>query len=153
MVQERTEMPKDLCDKCHAIIHTASTAAGTAGAIPLPLADALPISAVQITMIISLGKVFNLTIGRSMAEAIAGVGLATSSGRFVVSNLIKIVPGPLGPLVGAATAITITEALGWMVAADFYRISIGQKPEKIAKAMGDVCNHFKKIKKHENVHC
>jgi uncharacterized protein (DUF697 family) len=143
-------MPEDLVGKCHVVIHSAATAAGAAGAIPLPFADALPIGAVQIAMIMSLGKVFDLTIGRSMAESIAGVGLATTTGRFVVSNLLKAVPG-LGSVVGAATAVAITEALGWMLADDFYRISVGEKPEKIVKAAGDVYNHLIKIKKAKKV--
>ncbi|KYZ75208.1 hypothetical protein AXX12_13655 [Anaerosporomusa subterranea] len=151
MAKHRTTMPEDLVGKCHVVIHTAATAAGAAGAIPLPFADALPIGATQIAMIISLGEVFDLTIGRSMAESIAGLGLATTTGRFVVSNLLKVVNPPFGSVVAAATALAITESLGWMLADDFYRISVGEKPEKIAKAMGDAYNHFNKIKKVKKV--
>ena len=144
MHKSKTNMKPHQTKECHAIIHGASAAAAAAGAIPIPVADAIPICAVQITMIISLGKVFGLTIGRSTAESIAGVGLAAAAGRFIFANAVKLIP-VAGSIVGAVTAAAITEALGWLVADDFYRISIGEKPEKILKGMADARNIFRKV--------
>lgn len=144
MKESKTQMPWSLEKNCHAIIHSASAAAAAAGAIPLPVADAIPISAAQITMIIALGKNFGLTIGRSTAESIAGVGLAVHVGRFIFANGMKILPG-IGSIVGATTAAAITEALGWLVADDFYRISVGEKPDKIPQAAVKVHNHMRKL--------
>ena len=146
MEEHKNIIPEDYAVKCHAIIHTATVAAGAAGAIPIPISDALPIGAIQIGMIISLGKVFDLTIGRATAEAIAGVTFATNAGRFVYSNLLKLIPG-IGSIVGSVTAAAITELLGWTIADDFYRIKIGERPEKIVRAFGDIVNHFGKIKR------
>jgi len=140
----KCKMPKELSNKCHAIIHPFSAAAAAAGAIPIPIADAIPISAAQVAMIMSLGKIFGLTIGSSVAEEIALIGLSITGGRFIAANLLKLVPG-FGSAVGAATAAAITETIGWMAADDFYRISAGEEPEKIGKAMKDVYVIFKQI--------
>jgi len=139
-------MTQEQAEKCHLIIHTATVAAGAIGAIPIPCADAIPICGFQITMIISLGKVFDLTIGRSVAESIASVTFAATAGRFIVSNLLKLIPG-IGSIVGAATAVGITEAMGWLVAGDFHRISVGEKPEKIGKAACDIQSCYNKVSK------
>ena len=56
MGKSKVHMPKSLEKKCHAAIHSAATAAGAAGAIPIPLSDAVPITATQITMIIEIGR-------------------------------------------------------------------------------------------------
>lgn len=144
---KKTKMPQDEFIKCNLLIHSASAASAAFGAIPIPIADAIPIGALQVTMIISLGKVFDLTIGRSVAEAIAGVALATNAGRFIASNVVKAIPVInfiVGPIVGGTTAAAITEAMGWVVADDFYRISVGERPEKIAKAVGDIYSCYKK---------
>ena len=81
-------MSKDQLKKCHAIIHTASVASGAAGAIPIPVADALPISGFQITMVLSLGKVFEHKVGESTAKGL----IATAASTFVGRNLVKLIP-------------------------------------------------------------
>ncbi len=146
MSSQVADMPSHINKECHFVIHTAAAAAGAAGAIPLPIADALPIGTAQIGMIIGLGKVFDITVSRALAEEIAGIGLAVMGGRFIASNLAKLVPG-LGSVVGAATALAITEAMGWIVADDFYRISVGRKPEKLFKAADAIKSCFSKISK------
>lgn len=146
MGKKKTKIPDELSAKCHAIIHTAAVTSAAAGAIPIPVADALPIGAVQITMIISLGKVFGHTIGKSTAEAIVGVSTASTVGRFTAAQLLKIVPG-IGSVVGAGTAAVLTETLGWIVAKDFYKLSVGKSPEKLTKAISSTIDYFNKANK------
>lgn len=50
--KSKVKMPKDVEAKCHAAIHTATVAAGAAGAIPFTLADTIPITAAQVTMVV-----------------------------------------------------------------------------------------------------
>lgn len=136
MRKSKVHMPKELKHKCHVIIHGATTAAAAAGAIPIPMSDAIPIGAAQISMIIGLGKVFDLTLTDSAAKSIAGVALTQQVGRAVVANILKVVPGVgtiIGGVIGATTAATLTETLGWIVANDFYKISEGEEPENIAE--------------------
>ena len=75
MSKSKVRMPKELEKKCHIAIHTATTAAAAAGAIPIPMSDAIPITAAQIAMIISLGKIFDVVLSQSAAKSIVSVGL------------------------------------------------------------------------------
>lgn len=98
---------------CNAAIHTATVAAGASGAIPIPIADAIPISAAQVVMVIALGKIFNQEISSSAAKgAIAAAG-STLIGR----NLVKFIP-IVGWGISAAVAAGVTEAIGWTIAVD-----------------------------------
>ena len=81
MSRLKTQMPKELEKKCHIIIHSATTATAAAGAIPIPMSDAVPITATQIGMIISLGKIFGITVTQATASSIAGVMLYWRSKR------------------------------------------------------------------------
>lgn len=141
----KVKMPKDIQKKCHVAIHTASAAAATAGAIPIPFSDAIPITAAQIAMVVSLGKVFDVTISQSTAKSIMGVALAKSAGKAIVSNALKAIPGvgtALGGFISASTAASLTEALGWIVADDFYRMSQGEEPEDLIQVANDLKGAF-----------
>ena len=111
-------MTEDQIGKVNAAIHTASVASGVAGAIPIPVADAIPISAAQITMVLALGKTFDQELTDSAAKAI----IAAAASTFVGRNLIKLVPIG-GWIVSAAVAAGVTEAIGWTVAVDFAKIA------------------------------
>ena len=79
--------------ECHTIIHTASVAAGGVGAglAQIPGSDNAVITPIQLTMTISLGRVF----GKSLR-----------------------IPG-IGNAINATTAAGITEAMGWLLAKEF----------------------------------
>lgn len=101
---------------CHGIIHTATVASAAGGVIPFPVADAIPISAAQVTMVISLGKVFGQKITESAAKAAIAAAAATFAGR----NLVKMIP-VFGWGISAAVAAGVTEAIGWTAAVDYAR--------------------------------
>ncbi len=106
--------------KCHAIIHTATAAAAAVagGLAQIPGSDTIPITGAQITMIISLGTVFDISVTEATAKAlIAGLG-AAAGGRLVSQFLVGWIPG-LGNAINASTAVAITETLGWK-AADYF---------------------------------
>lgn len=134
MAKSKVHMPKELEKKCHVAIHTATVAATAAGAIPIPMADTIPITSAQIAMVIGLGKVFDVSLSDAVAKSILGCGLATRIGRTLFTNILKAIPiaGHIaGPIVAASTAALITETLGWLVADDLFRMSQGQKPENL----------------------
>lgn len=114
---KRLEAGKLMTDKqvaaCNGIIHTASVASGVAGAIPIPVVDALPISAAQVTMVVGLGKVFGQKIEESVAKSL----IAAAASTFVGRNLVKMIP-IVGWGVSAAVAAGVTEAIGWTIAID-----------------------------------
>ena len=95
--------------KCHKIIHTAaaSASAAAAGLAQLPGSDAIPITAIQVGMIISLCAVFGQEITKSAAKSILGGATAAIGGRTVSQFLVGWIPG-LGNAINAATAASIT---------------------------------------------
>ena len=99
---------------CNGIIHTAAAASGAAGVIPIPVADAIPITAAQVTMVVSLGKTFGVTITESAAKSIIAAAAATFVGRTVV----KLIP-VAGWIASGVVAAGVTEAIGWIAAVDF----------------------------------
>ena len=109
------------------------------------MSDAVPITAAQIGMIVALGKAFDITLSQAAAKSIASVTLAQQAGRAVASSILKMIPGAgtiAGGIVGASTAAALTEALGWVVADDFYRMLKGEEPENIIENTIDLKGAF-----------
>ena len=113
-------MNADEKSKCRKIIHTASVAAGGIGfgLAQLPGSDTIPITAIQVGMIISLGAVFGREITETTAKSILGGTVASFTGRGVSQLLVGWIPG-FGNWINMGTAASITEALGWNVANNF----------------------------------
>jgi len=111
---------------CHGIIHTASAAAGAAGAglAQLPCSDNAVITPIQLAMTIGIGQVFGLELTESAAKAAMASMAGATIGRTLSQVLVGWVPG-LGNAVKAATAASVTEALGWLLAKDFARQAAG----------------------------
>lgn len=107
-------MTNEQITACNVAIHTASVAAGAAGVIPVPVADAVPITGAQVTMAIALGKVFDQKLEDSAAKALIGAAASTFVGR----TLVKLIP-VAGWFASAAIAAGVTEAIGWTLAVDF----------------------------------
>ena len=106
--------------KCHAIIHSASVSAASVGAglAQLPCSDNAVITPIQLVMIISLGKVFDIELTDSTARAALASAAAATVGRTASQLLLGWIP-VAGNIINAATAASITEAIGWLVADEF----------------------------------
>lgn len=124
-------MTEDQVVKCNVAIHIASAAAGAEAFIPIPGADAVPITATQITMIIALGKVFDQKVSESAAKAVIGAAASTFVGR----SLVKLIPFA-GWVASAAVAAGVTEAIGWTAAVDF-----ANQASKIRQIEADVSDN------------
>lgn len=70
------------------------------------------------TMVLSLGKVFDIELTESAAKSILTGAAGILIGRAVVGGLLKLIPG-IGWLISGAVAAAVTEALGWTIANDF----------------------------------
>ena len=105
---------------CNGIIHTASAAAAAVGGglAQIPGSDNVVITPIQLTMAISLGKVFDIELDQSAAKAALASAAATTIGRTTSQVLIGWIPG-VGNIINAATAATLTEAIGWIMANEF----------------------------------
>lgn len=106
--------------RCKRIIHTAAASAAGVGAgmAQLPGADVPIIVGIEITMTISLGAVFGISLTESSAKSIVLATAGTIAGRGISQGLLGWIPG-FGNAINAATAFGVVEALGWAIAKDF----------------------------------
>ncbi len=114
------DMTEDQRAECHIIIHAAATSgAGIAAAMAqAPGTDNIPLTALEVGMVIGLGRVFGVSLTESAAKSILAGFLGTIVGRGVFQFLVGWVHG-LGNAINAGTAAGVIESLGWAVAADF----------------------------------
>ena len=109
--------------KAKAIILTATTAAATAGAVPIPLSDAAIITPIQVGMIGGLAALYGLN-GKELS-VMAMPLIAKTVGMLTASSLIKLIPG-LGSAVNAGVAGVLTGAMGWFIQAQFEKLAIAK---------------------------
>lgn len=118
---KKIDLPPDIMKKCNGIIHTASVACGGVGTglAQIPASDNAVIVPIQVTMIVSLGAVFELNITEGMAKGIIASAGATIAGRTLSQFLVGWIPG-IGNAINTATAAGVTEAIGWIAVKNFY---------------------------------
>lgn len=107
---------------CNGIIHSASAASAAVGAglAQVPGSDNLIITPIQLTMAVSLGEVFGISLDQRAAKAAVASAIAAKVGRTTAQVLIGWIPG-IGNIINAVTAATFTEAIGWIMAKEFER--------------------------------
>lgn len=107
-------------EKCHGIIHAAATAAAAVGAglAQIPLADSIPITTIQVGMITSIAKIFDVDLTEGAAKGLLGGFAAGVVGRNVVGIAFGWVPG-FGNAIKGTTAAALTEAIGWAAVKHF----------------------------------
>lgn len=88
-----------------------ATAFGIVLANPIPIADAVPLSALQILMIIHLGRLYNVKITKGVAAALASAIGTSLAGRAAFQLLISAIPG-LKNLAGPPLAASLTYTIG-----------------------------------------
>lgn len=112
--------------------------AATLAAVPLPFATMPVLTALQVSMVVLLGKLYGQTLSPSQAggliSAIAGGFFAQAVGR----ELIKFIPG-FGSVIAASWAAAYTWALGEGACVYFGDLMGGKKPDpdRIQTAMAE----------------
>ncbi|ADO06980.1 hypothetical protein HPPC_03770 [Helicobacter pylori PeCan4] len=105
-----------MIDESKTIIHVASGADGVAGLIPIPFSDALAIAPIQAGMIYKMNDAFGVKIEDSVAASLItgllGVTAVAQVGRTLVNGFLKFIP-VVGSVAGSATAVAITEGIGF----------------------------------------
>ncbi|WP_187894538.1 hypothetical protein [Helicobacter pylori] len=105
-----------MIDESKTIIHVASGAAGAAGLIPIPFSDALAIAPIQAGMIYKMNDAFGMDLEKSVAASLItgllGVTAIAQVGRTLVNGFLKFIP-VVGSVAGSATAVAITEGIGF----------------------------------------
>ncbi|WP_367691784.1 YcjF family protein [Helicobacter pylori] len=112
-IQERKQA---MIAKSKKIIHVASGAAGGVGLIPIPFSDALAIAPIQAGMIYKMNDAFGIDLEESVAASLItgllGVTAVAQVGRTLVNGFLKFIP-VVGSVAGSATAVIITEGIGF----------------------------------------
>lgn len=102
--------------RVNSVIHLASGAAGAAGLIPIPFSDALAIAPIQAGMIYKMNDAFGMDLEESVATSLItgllGVTAVAQVGRTLVNGFLKFIP-VVGSVAGSATAVIITEGIGF----------------------------------------
>ncbi|PPA70699.1 GTP-binding protein [Jeotgalibacillus proteolyticus] len=88
---------------------TGSTA--TIGASPLPGADIIPITAIQVGMMVKLATLYEKPLSKERAKELAIATVAGNVGKSVFRQIVKTFPG-IGSIAGAGVAGTMTFSLG-----------------------------------------
>lgn len=98
----------------HKWISGAAISASAIGALPLPGADIVPLTTLQVALIVKLSLLYDKPIIKSEATAIIVATIAGGLGQNVFRQGVKFFPG-LGSVIGASVAGVITFALGQAV--------------------------------------
>ncbi len=116
-----------MIDESKTIIHVVAGAAGVAGLIPIPFSDALAIAPIQVSdtlaiapiqagMIYKMNDAFGVkmkdSVAASLITGLLGATAVAQVGRTLVNGLLKFIL-VVGSVAGGATAVTITEGIGF----------------------------------------
>lgn len=105
-----------MIDENKTIIHIASGASGSVGLIPIPFSDAFAIAPIQAGMIYKMNDAFGVKMEESVATSLITGLLSVTAiaqvGRTLVNGLLKFIP-VVGSVAGSATAVIITEGIGF----------------------------------------
>lgn len=109
------------------------------GFVPIPFSDASVLVPMQVAMLAHITAIFGLSLDKtrltSIVAAVGGTGGATFLGRYIVSNVLKLIPGAgtiVGGLISGSTASILTTALAFSY---IEMLAIMTKNEKEGKSM------------------
>jgi uncharacterized protein (DUF697 family)/predicted GTPase len=103
-------------------------AAGAVAAIPLPFADLPVLTAIQVSMVGLLGKLYGQTLTPSQAGGVVSAIAGGFAAQLIARQLIKFIPG-FGSAISASWAVAYTVALGEGACVYFGDLMGGKKPD------------------------
>ena len=125
--QQAAVEPKDV--RVRQLIYSKAAIAAAVGAVPLPFADAVVLTPLQVGMVASIGYFYGVEVTRARAvELIATLGAGFTL-REGARHLIKLVPG-YGSVVSGGIAFAGTVALGEAARA-WFRGKMQAPPEEL----------------------
>lgn len=93
------------------ILATAASA-GVVGAVPLPGADIVPLTGLQVGMMVRLATLYDKPISKQRARELAIATFTGNIGKSIFRQAVKVVPGA-GAAIGGGVAASMTLALGY----------------------------------------
>lgn len=107
------------------------------GFVPIPFSDASLLVPMQIGLLAHITAIFGISMDKatitSLVAAIGGTGGATFAGRYLVSNIVKFIPGVgtiAGGFISGTTASMVTTALAMSYIEVLTVIAKGEKEGK-----------------------
>ena len=107
------------------------------GFTPIPFSDATVLVPMQVGMLAHITAIFGISMDKaaitSVIGAVGGTGGATYLGRYIVSNLLKLIPGAgtiVGGVISGATAAVLTTALAMSYIEVLSVVAKGEKDGK-----------------------
>lgn len=93
------------------VVTAASSAAAAAAAVPIPVADAVALAPIQLTMMGRISAIYDLELATMLsASALAQLGTQVT-GQALARSFLKLIPG-VGSAVNATVAFALTAAAG-----------------------------------------
>ncbi|MCL9661450.1 GTP-binding DUF697 domain-containing protein [Paenibacillus hunanensis] len=109
----------------------AATSAGAIGAAPIPGADIIPLTAIQIGLLTRLATLYERPISRETAKEIVIASIVGNLGKTLFAQVVKLFPGA-GSVAAAGVAGSVTLALGYSVKYAYER-GIDVTPDSISR--------------------
>lgn len=95
-------------------ILAAGGSAATIGALPIPGADFVPLTALQVSLMLKLSTLYGKPISKDNAKELIIATVVGNVGKTLFRQIVKVVPGA-GIVAGASVAGAMTIALGYAV--------------------------------------
>ncbi len=139
----------------HRTVFKSAGMAAVTAATPIPFADAAVLVPIQLGMLVRVSVLYGFDITepyvKELVAAAIGPTAATAGGRVIVANLLKLSPGAgtmLGGAISAATAATLTAALGglYIAALDAAFAKSGSDSPDLTKVAAELRNQAKNAK-------
>lgn len=105
---------KDKSSTANRWIGGAGVSAGAIGAMPFPGSDVIPLTALQVGLLLKLSALYDKPMTRETAKELIIITVTKTAGQTLYRQLIKFVPGA-GSVVGGVVASSLTLALGYGV--------------------------------------
>lgn len=123
--------------------HVAGSVA--AAAIPIPLIDLVAVTAVQLTLLRKLGRLYGTTVGIGAQGALA-VGLLGAALPRVAASALKVLPG-IGWIGGAAAQAALSGAATWALASALRDRLAGPRIDAEVKDGADVARTLTRVER------
>lgn len=101
-------------DRAAELVSNHVAGAAAAAAIPIPLVDLVAVTAVQLSMMRKLGRLYGARVGVDAAGAV-GVAFVGALLPRVAASMLKILPG-IGTIGGAVAQSALSGATTWALA-------------------------------------
>ena len=129
-----------------AAIHTASVAAATVSASPIPFSDAALLVPIQTTMITAIYKAYGREISEGIIKGAVTATTASAFAKSLIGNVIKMVPilgTAAGSVHNAGVAVGFTEAIGFSIANAFENDKL-DNTDDLMNILKDTMHTYKK---------